>query len=134
MEHKDDRQKREIKVISQTSKATSKWGDRYNAQNLDNGQISWVNMREYRNFRLIPEEEEVLLGEFNEGRIMESKMEEINNWERNGVFEEVKNQGQRTINTHWAVTEKMKEGKVICKVRLVTQGFEVTLYICQSVN
>ena len=48
-------------------------------------------MREYRNFRLIPEEEEVLLGEFDDGRIMESKIEEINNWERNGVFEEVKN-------------------------------------------
>ena len=48
-------------------------------------------MQEYRNFRLIPEEEEVLLGEFDDGRIMESKIEEINNWERNGVFEEVKN-------------------------------------------
>ena len=59
----------------------------------------WVNMREYRIFRLIPEEEEVLLGEFDDGRIMESKMEEINNWERNGVFKEVKNWGQRTINT-----------------------------------
>ena len=31
------------------------------------------------------------------------------------VFTEVKNQGQRAINTQWVVTEKMKEGKVICK-------------------
>ena len=45
------------------------------------------------------EEEEVLLGEFDDGRIMESKMEETNNLERNGVLEEVKNQEQRTINT-----------------------------------
>ena len=81
-------------------------------------------MREYRNFRLIPEEEEVLLGEFDDGRIMESKIKEINNWERNGMFEEVKNQGQRTINTRWLVTEKMKEGKAVCKVRLVARGFE----------
>ena len=65
-------------------------------------------MREYQNFRLIPKEEVVLLGEFNDGRIMESKMEEINNWERNGVFEEVKNRGQRTINTCWVVTENEK--------------------------
>ena len=36
-------------------------------------------------------------------------MEEINNWERNGVFKEVKTQGQRTINTRWVATEKMKE-------------------------
>ena len=65
--------KREIKVIHQAGKATiKKWGDNYNIQNLDNGQTSWENMREYRNFRLIPEEE-VLLGEFNDGRIMERK-------------------------------------------------------------
>ena len=82
-----------------------------------------MNMWEYQNFRLMPEEE-VLLGEFDDSRIMETKMEEINNWERNGVFEEVKNQGQRTINTRWVVTEKMKERKVLCKARLVAQFFE----------
>ena len=52
---------------------------------MDNGQTSWVNKREYQNFRLIPEELEVLLGEFNDGRIMENKIEEINNWKRNSV-------------------------------------------------
>ena len=45
----------------------------------------------HRNFRLIPEEKKVLLGESDDGKIMESKIEEINNWERTGVFEEVKN-------------------------------------------
>ena len=44
-----------------------------------------MNKREYQNFRLIPEELEVLLGEFNDGRIMENKIEEINNWKRNSV-------------------------------------------------
>ena len=33
MEHKEDGQKREIKVISRAGKATSKWGDNYNIQN-----------------------------------------------------------------------------------------------------
>ena len=47
MEHKEDGQKREIKVISWAGKATSKKsGDSYNVQNLNNGQINWVNMRE----------------------------------------------------------------------------------------
>ena len=50
-------------------------------------------MWEYRNLRLISEEE-VLLGEFDDGGIMESKIEEINNWERNGLFEEAKNWGK----------------------------------------
>ena len=40
------------------------------------------------------------------------------------MFKEVKNQGQRTINTWWVVTEKMKEGKVVCKARMVARGFE----------
>ena len=82
-----------------------------------------MNIWEYQNFRLIPEEE-ILIGEFDDGRIMESKMEEIKNWERHGVFEEVRNKGQRTINTRWVVTEEMKEGKVVCKVKLVARSFE----------
>ena len=41
-----------------------------------------------------------------------------------GVFEEVKNREQRTINTRWVVTEKIKEGKAACKARLVARGFE----------
>ena len=81
-------------------------------------------MKEYQSFRLIPEDEDVLLGEFDDGRVMKSKIEEINNQKRNGVFEEVKNQGQWTINTCWVVMEKMKEGKAVCKVRLVARGFE----------
>ena len=69
MEHKGNGQEREIKVISQAGKVTSKkCGESYNVQNLDNSQISWVNLWEYQNFRLIPEEEEVLLGEFDDGR------------------------------------------------------------------
>ena len=81
-------------MISWAGKATNKkWGDSYNIQNLDNSQTSWVFMWEYRNLRLISEEE-VLLGEFDDGGIMESKIEEINNWERNGLFEEAKNWGK----------------------------------------
>ena len=40
---------------------SKKWGDSYNMKDMENGQIGLVNMREYTNFRLIPEEEDVLL-------------------------------------------------------------------------
>ena len=40
-------------------------------------------------FQKIPKEEEVLLGEFDNDRIMENKME-IENWKWNGVFGEVR--------------------------------------------
>ena len=66
------------------------------------------------------------MGEFDDGRIMESKMQEINNWERNSVFDEVENKGQRTINIQWVITEKIKKGRVVCNNynRLVAKCLE----------
>ena len=75
-------------------------GVSYNIQDLRTGQSSWVNMREYTNFRRIPEEEEVLLEEFDERQIIENKMQEINS-----VFDEVENEGQKTINARWIIRE-----------------------------
>ena len=46
-------------------------------------------MGEYKDFQ-IPEKEELLLGEFDDNQIRESKMKKVTNWERNGVFEKVK--------------------------------------------
>ena len=66
----------------------------------------------------------MLLREFDDGWIIESKIQEINNWERNSVFDEVENKGQKTINTWWAITEKVKEERMVCKTRLVVTGFE----------
>ena len=41
-----------------------------------------------------------------------------------GVFEGVRNIGQKNINTRWMKIEKTKEGKTVCKARLVARGFE----------
>ena len=125
IKHKESGQRREVEVISRAGKATSKkWSDSYNIRDLGTGQTRWINMREYENFRIIPEEENVLLGEYNDGKIMECKLKEIENWVRNEVFEEVENQGQKTIDTRWVVTEKIKDGQVVNKARLVARGFE----------
>ena len=40
----------------------------------------------------------MLLGRFDSQQVMKNKME-IENWERNKVFEEVKNMGQKAVNT-----------------------------------
>ena len=40
------------------------------------------------------------------------------------MFEEVRDTGQKAINTRWVITEKVKEGKIICKARLVAREFE----------
>ena len=123
--HRENGQKREIKILSRAGKAKSKrLKDSHNIKVLDSGQINWIDLREYRDFRRIPEEEEVLLGGFHTQKIMESRMRKIENWERNKVFEEVKNVGQKAINTCWLITEKIKGGETVCKASLIARGFE----------
>ena len=59
---------REIMVVSRAGKARSrKWGTVI--IDLETGQTSWVNKSEYTNFRRMPEEE-VLMEEFDDGKIM----------------------------------------------------------------
>ena len=85
-------------------------------------------MGEYKDFQ-IPEKEELLLGEFDDNQIRESKMKKVTNWERNGVFEKVKNTGQKAINTKWITTKKVTERRVVYKVRLVARGLKL-LKLC----
>ena len=35
--------------------------------------------------------------------------------------------GQKTVNTHWVITEKVKDGETICKAKLVAKGDEEEL-------
>ena len=49
----------------------------------------------------------MLLGGFDSQQVMESKMKEIEKWEENKVFEEVKNMDQKAVNTRWGITEKV---------------------------
>ena len=64
------------------------------------------------------------MGNFDDQRVMESKIREVKNWDGNKMFVEVKDVGQKVVNTSWVVTEKVKDGETICKARLVARGFE----------
>ena len=59
--------------------------------------LQWLDMREYKDFQKTLEEEEALHGELYNNQVMASKMKEIAHWERNGMFEEVKNTSQKVI-------------------------------------
>ena len=39
--------------------------------------MNWINLRDSKNFRSIPDEEEVLLGSFDDQRVMENYLKEI---------------------------------------------------------
>ena len=56
--------------------------------------------------------------------ILDAKGKELENWKRNQVFEEVKDENQDFISTRWVINNKLKEGTVVTKARLVARGFE----------
>lgn len=114
-----------VKILSRAGKVNSKkWKDSYNIKNLENGEIKWIDLREHKEFKKIPEIEETLLVNCDGEDVLKAKIKELDSWKDNGVYEEVRREGQKIISTRWIVTEKMKEGKNICKARLVARGFE----------
>ena len=54
----------------------------------------------------------------------QAKMEELQKWKKMNTYEEVDHCNQKLITTSWVCTEKLKEGALICKARLVARGFE----------
>ena len=114
----------EWSILSLAGKRSSKsWADSYNVQDLESGDKGWINLKDYDNIERVKDEEEILLG-FEDKRVIEAKEKELQSWRENDVYEEVEDVGQRIISTRWIVTEKVKEGKKICKARLVARGFE----------
>ena len=61
---------------------------------------------------------------FSDTDIQQDKLEELENWTRNRVYEEVPFNHQEYISTKWVITEKAVDGKKKLKARLVARGFE----------
>ena len=126
-QHKETKEKEEWTVLGLAAKRNSKkWGDSYNVQEKNTGRKEWINLREYEDINKIEEGEEVLLG-FEDDMVEKAKKKELNSWKENGVYDEVEDTGQKAVSTRWVVTEKIKDGEVICKARLVARGFEEEL-------
>ncbi len=123
-QHKETKEKEEWTIMGLAGKRNSKkWGDSYNIQEKNTGRKEWVDLREYENIKKIEAEEEILLG-FEDNTVEMAKQKELESWKANGVYEEVEDVGQKAVSTRWVVTEKIKNGQVICKARLVARGFE----------
>lgn len=59
----------------------------------------------------------------NDDVFMYAKYAELRNWKQNSVFEEVKDEDQKSISTRWVYTLETPDG-VVPKARLVARGFE----------
>ena len=69
----------------------------------------------------------LLASSHDSSKVTEAKIAEMENWKRNGVYEEVINDGQPTVSVRWVITEKVKDGNACIKARLVLRGFEEDL-------
>ena len=59
-----------------------------------------------------------------ENQINQSKAAEIRKWIDEGVFKEVKDQGQDRLSTTWVITSKVEGDETVTKARLVVRGYE----------
>ena len=110
------------KIMGRAGKATGVNKHCYNIER-DDGWTGWYNLSTLSEIQEITDETEMLVL-YNKEEVSEAKEKEIENWRKNDVYEEIANEGQRLMSTRWVVTEKVKEGKVITKARLVARGFE----------
>ena len=56
--------------------------------------------------------------------ICTAKEKGFENWRNFGVYEGVTDFGQHTVSTRWVITEKVADGQIILKARLVARGLE----------
>ena len=57
-------------------------------------------------------------------RFFQAKLDELAKWKSMGTYREVAFNNQCLISTTWVCTEKLKNGALVCKARLVARGFE----------
>ena len=74
-------------------------------------------------WRMLPEIEETLIA-WEGQEIMKAKEAEIQQWKDREAYEEVEDEGQKSISVRWVIKEKEVLGEKKVKARLVARGFE----------
>ena len=114
------------KIESRAGKATGKYKNCFNFRKDTDNSVTCVDFdKDVSNVKRIEDTEEILIT-CNSDSVMKAKKQELENWNRNGVYEEVEQieRPHRPISVRWVVTEKIREGQNIVKARLVARGFE----------
>jgi len=124
------------KVMGRAGKATGKHSNWYNLQYLEPfdiaGTMGSADLTKVDNLQVKPLDGVELCSDMQENDVLvtegvsfdKAKQDEISSWKKNGVFEEVKNVGQRQVSTRWVCTLKETPDGIIPKARLVARGFE----------
>ena len=115
----DDNEWKRLKIISNAGKKTGKYRNYLNVLDEDKNEtkcVDWDKMADWKEV-----EEEILIAEeFNKEDILIAKFKEIDKWRSFDAFEEVIDEGQKTISTRWVCTKKEND----VKARLCARGYE----------
>ena len=107
---KDNGDRMKFRILSRAGKISSKkWGDSYNVENLESGEKKWIDLREYKEIKMLGEEEVVWLGNWENEEILEAKLKELESWKENKVYKEVEDKGQKTLSIRWIISQKRKK-------------------------
>lgn len=123
-------------IVSRAGKATGKYKDHWNIERLDDNSIGELDFNQISEWRIrsspLDEQDDVclafdmprvFLSEVNDD-VLNAKLKELENWIKEDVYQEVTDDGQKTISVRWVVTPKMINGVWSTKARLVARGFE----------
>jgi transposase InsO family protein len=110
-------------VHSRAGKIHGKYESHFNIQNDDDGKIEPYDFNDkVQEWEPVPNE--ILITTQDKNAIMTAKQQEVENWKKNDVFEEVQFVNQNLITTRWVITTKEKDSVITTKARLVARGFE----------
>ena len=115
-----------FQILSRAGKAKGKYDSWYNVRDVENGTVDCVDWNNIHKWKPHTEHEEILMSieGIDEKDLMQAKVEELNKWKQNNVYETVKFSGQSCVSVRWVTTTKFVNGKRKVKSRLVARGFE----------
>ena len=117
------------KIMSMTGKATGKFKNCFNVQYqhlsdmyLSEGHVDFDKVRSFSILHENNDTDEVHM--INKSCFDNAKLEKLNNWKSNKVYEEIPKTNQTLLHFRWVCTMKQIDQSQTPKAHLVVKGFE----------
>ena len=117
------------KIMSRAGKATRKFKNCFNVQYqhpsdmyLSEGHVDFDKVKSFSILHENNDTDKVHM--INESCFDNAKLEELNNWKSNKVYEEIPKTNQKLLHCRWVCTMKQIDQNQVPKARLVVKGFE----------
>ena len=111
------------KIISRAGKAGKSNSNIYNIERDQDGYFGWFDMNKIKDITPVTDDTEMTVLLTNSA-VSAAQGTEYQSWLDNDVIKLVDDTGQKCISVRWVITQKVKDGRLITKARLVARGFE----------